>query len=111
MGSAWTTVPAWDILLVWRSILHGLLCGYLLHHGLSLGLPGNLCTIAWSTSSSSLLSGLGVCKLVSHNYFFSVPHFLCSVLPFLKYVFTEAPPAFLPGSALGSRVPFGANWT
>lgn len=70
MGSVQVTVPAGVFHLIWHGLIQGLQCGYLLHHDLSLGLPRNLCTIGWSTSSSSShFSSLGVCRIVSHTIF------------------------------------------
>jgi len=60
--------------------------------GSSTGCSTDICSSTWSVSSSS--SDLGVLSAISHYFFPSclpVWHFL----PFLKYVFTEAPPAWL----------------
>ena len=67
----------------------------------------SLCSGAWSTSSPSFFTDLGVCGVVpltsSHsalsgcNCYSSVTSF-----PFLKYVIPEALPLLLIGSALGS---------
>ena len=78
-------------------VLHGLQGDNLLHHGLLHGLQGNLCSSAWSTSSS-FFTGLGVCRAVSHLLTAAAQHFL----PLLKYVITGVPPALLMGSALAS---------
>jgi len=45
--------------------LHGLQGHSLPHHGLLHGLQGNLCSGAWSTSSTSFFVDLGVCRVVS----------------------------------------------
>ena len=67
--------------LLRRGVLHGLqvdICSTvdfhelqgdsLPHHGLHHGLPGNLCSGTWSTSSPSLFTDLGVCRVVSLTY-------------------------------------------
>ena len=48
--------------------LHGLQGHSLPHHGLLHELQGNLCSSAWSTSSSSFFTDLGVCRVVSLTY-------------------------------------------
>ena len=48
--------------------LHGLPGDSLPHHGLPHGLQGNLCSGAWSTSSPSFFTDLGVCRAVSLTY-------------------------------------------
>ncbi|KAK4810648.1 hypothetical protein QYF61_007385 [Mycteria americana] len=84
--------------------LHGLQGDSLPHHGLHHELQGNLCPGAWSTSSSSFFTDLGVCRVVSLTY--SHSSFPAAVvqqfLPLLKYVITEALPPSLMGSALAS---------
>ncbi|KAM9591464.1 uncharacterized protein ACIBXB_006257 [Morphnus guianensis] len=83
--------------------LHGLQGDSLPHHGLHHGLQGNLCSGAWSTSSPSFFTDLGVCRVVSltcsHSSlrlpFTSVPTFFL-----LKNVIPEALPLSLIGSAL-----------
>ena len=47
--------------------LHGLQGHSLPHHGLLHGLQGNLCSGAWSMSSSSCFTDLGVFRVVSHT--------------------------------------------
>jgi len=91
--------------------------GDLLHHGppglqgqslpdnaLLHGLQGNLCSSTWSTSSPLFCTGLGVCRVVSltcsHSSLLAV---VPQLLPFLKYVITEALPVSLVGSALAIR--------
>jgi len=82
--------------------LHGLQEDSLPHHGLHHGLQGkNLCSGAWSTSSSSFFTDLGVCRVVSlassHSSAVSP-----QVFPLVKYVITEALPPLLIGLALAS---------
>ncbi|KAK4832092.1 hypothetical protein QYF61_020707 [Mycteria americana] len=48
--------------------LHGLQGDTLPHHGLHHRLQGNLCSGAWSTSSTSFFTDLGVCRVVSLTY-------------------------------------------
>ena len=54
--------------------LHGVQGDSLPHHGLPHGLQGNLCSGAWSTSSPSFFTDLGVCRVVSLTY--SLSHIL-----------------------------------
>jgi len=80
--------------------LHGLQGIDLRYHGLILGLLGTFCSGAWSTSSTSFFSHIGVCRAVSltlshSRHTASVQYFL----PFLKEVTTEVPPALLTVSA------------
>ncbi|KAM9590481.1 uncharacterized protein ACIBXB_005737 [Morphnus guianensis] len=84
--------------------LHGLQGDSLPHHGLHHGLQGNLCSGAWSISSPSFFTDLGVRRVVSltcsHSSlrlpFLSVP----ATFFLLKNVITEALPLSLIGSAL-----------
>ena len=77
MGS-WSPL---GIHLLWRGVLDGLqveICSTvdlpglqrdrLPHHGLPHGLQGNLCSSAWSMSSPSSFTDLGVCRAVSLTY-------------------------------------------
>lgn len=90
----------------------------LCHCGLVNGLQVNPCSSSWSTSLlPSSFSGLGDHAVFSHSFrgvclFFCLFAFLLfslsSIFPFLKYVFSETPPAFL----MGSTVPWGGFiWT
>ncbi|KAM9599800.1 uncharacterized protein ACIBXB_003644 [Morphnus guianensis] len=84
--------------------LHGLQGDSLPHRGLPHGLQGNLCSGAWSISSPSFFTDLGVCRVVSltcsHSSlrlpFPSVPTFFF----LLKNVLPEALPLLLIGLAL-----------
>ena len=51
--------------LLRRGVLPGLQGDSLPHHGLPHGLQGNLCSGAWSISSPSFCTDLGVCRAVS----------------------------------------------
>lgn len=63
--------------------------GYSLpHHRLLQGLQGNLCSGAWSTTSSS--TGLGACGVVSLTFLLLSPPAAVQFFPvFLKYVLPE----------------------
>lgn len=52
------------IYLLCHGVLHGLQGDNLHHYGLHHGLQGNLCSRAWTTSSPSFFTDLGVCKVV-----------------------------------------------
>ncbi|KAM9590835.1 uncharacterized protein ACIBXB_005885 [Morphnus guianensis] len=86
--------------------LHGLQGDSLPHHGLHHRLQGNLCSGAWSTSSPSFFTDLGVCRVVSltcsHSSLWL--QFLChsNFFPPLEYVITEVLPLSLIGLALAS---------
>ncbi|GAB0208824.1 mitochondrial enolase superfamily member 1 [Grus japonensis] len=74
------------------SFLHGLQGDSLLHHGLHQGLQGDLCSGTWSTSSPSICTDLGVCRV---SYIFSLlspaaKALSLTVFLLLKYVITEA---------------------
>lgn len=108
--------------LLHRGLLHGLQGDNLLHHGLLHAcwgltlvgsqalhsqnqynrLQGNLCSGTWSTSSPSFFTDFGVCRIVSLTFFsfLSLTAIVQWILPFVKYVFREVPPASLFGSAL-----------
>ncbi|KAK4826200.1 hypothetical protein QYF61_006144 [Mycteria americana] len=109
--------PPLGIHLLWHGVLHGLqvdisstinLHGLqgdsLPHHGLHHGLQGNLCSGAWSTSSPSFFTGLGVCRVVSLTYSHSSLQLQLHRFfpPLLQYVIPEALPPSLMGSALAS---------
>ena len=111
--------PPSGIHLLWHGVLHGLqvdICSTmdlhglqgdsLPHHGLHHGLQGNLCSGAWSTSSPSFFTDLGVCRVVSLTYSHSSLLTAAGVMqffpPLLKYAITEALPLLLMGSALAS---------
>jgi len=74
------------------------------HHGLLHRLQGNLCSGAWSTSSPSFFTGLGVCKVFSltssHSSLWLQLLLRSSLFPLLNYVIPEALPPLLMGSAL-----------
>lgn len=77
--------PSGRIRLLWRGVLHGLQCGYLLWH-----CRGNLFSGTCSTSSLFFFSDLGVCRTVS----FTCSHssFKAAVqcfLPFFEYISPE----------------------
>lgn len=57
-------IPSGHIHLLQREVLHRLQNGYMLYHGLLHGLQWNLCPGTWSTSSS-FLTDLGVCTVIS----------------------------------------------
>ncbi|KAM9590921.1 uncharacterized protein ACIBXB_005956 [Morphnus guianensis] len=82
--------------------LHGLQGDSLPHHGLHHGLQGNLCSGAWSISSPSFFTDLGVRRVVSLTCSHSSPASVSrlSQLFLLKNVITEALPLSLIGSAL-----------
>lgn len=73
----------------------------------SRGLPGHLSRLLSGappplpSSLALVLAGLFL-TFILLGFFQFIPCFLCSVWPFLKYVFMEAPPALLMGSALVS---------
>jgi len=64
-------------------------------HGLLHRLQGNVCSCTWSRPFLSFVSDLGVCRAVSPT-----SSLLCSIVPFLKYLFPEAPLALLMGTAV-----------
>jgi len=68
--------------------LHGLQRHSLPHHGLQHRLQGNLCSVAWSTSSPSFFTDLCVCRVISLAYSYSslqMQSVLCSNFsPFLN---------------------------
>jgi len=73
------------------------------HHGLHHGLQENLCSSAWSTSSPSFFTNLGVCRVVFSHTFSFLSSGCCSAAGFfvlLKSVSTEALPPLLIGSPL-----------
>lgn len=74
----------------------------LLHRGLVPRLQGNICSGAGSASSPSCFSLPGAHTADSH-FFSPQPSALPAVLPFLNYVFTEAPPTWLTGPVLSLR--------
>lgn len=91
--------------LLWCGVLHGLQGNNMLHHCPLHRLQENFCAGAESTTSLSLLLlwpwYLQGC--FSHFFFFFTPlsKLLCSIfLPFLKYIFLEAPPVLLIGLAV-----------
>jgi len=59
------------------------------HHGLLHGLQGNLCPSAWSTSSPSFFTVLGVCRAVSLTYSHSSLYPAAVFSPLLKYVVSQ----------------------
>ena len=97
--------------LLWNGVLQGLqvtVCSNinlhgLPHHGLLHDLQGNLCSGVCSTSSLSFFTDLAVRRIFSSLFFF-LPYFCLTLafVPFLKYAFTEAPPALLMSSACAS---------
>lgn len=110
----------WISALAWSSPQTAGKC--LLHCGLVNGLQVNLCSSSCSTSLlPSSLSDLGDHAVVSHSFrgvclfgFFVHLFFLLfcfsRIFPFLKYVFSEAPPAFLMGSAVPWGGSMGTVW-
>ncbi|KAM6367316.1 palmitoyltransferase ZDHHC14 isoform 5-T6 [Alca torda] len=82
--------------------LHGLQEDSLPHHGLHQGLQGNLCFGAWSTSSPSFLTDLGVCRDITLTV---IPLFWLLLMPhsnLLKYVIQEVLSLSPMSSALAS---------
>ena len=74
-------------------------CHYSLHHSLL----ENLCSGAWSTSSPSFFTDLGMCRVVSVTYdHSSLPAVVQQLFPLFKCIITEALPTSLIGSALAS---------
>lgn len=86
-------VPSRNIHLLWHGALHMLPSRYLLwytppraagkyvlHHGLSHRLLMNLSSSAWSLSSFSSSTDLGVHRAASHTFFLMLT---CGILPFL----------------------------
>lgn len=78
-GSCWEPAPAWALPgLQFPSGISCICCrtrssmgcrgDNLLHHGLLCRLQGNLCSGAWSSSSPSFLTDLGVCRAVSCTF-------------------------------------------
>jgi len=67
------------------SLLHGISTGCsveVFHHDVLQGLQGNLCSGAWSTSSPSFFTHLGVHRAVSHTFSSRLSHaLLCSTFP------------------------------
>ena len=86
--------------------LPGLQGDSLPHRGLPHGLQGNLCSSAWSTSSPSFCTDLGVCRVVSltcsHSSLWLQFLLSSNFFPLLKYVLPEALPPLLMGSDLAS---------
>jgi len=85
--------------------LHGVQGDSLPHHGLLHELQGKtLCSGAWSTSSPSFSTDLGVCRAVSltSSHFSLLTAIPQQVFPLLKYVIIEALPPSLMRSALAS---------
>ncbi|KAM9590846.1 uncharacterized protein ACIBXB_005895 [Morphnus guianensis] len=83
--------------------LHGLQGDSLPHHGLHHRLQGNLCSGAWSISSPSFFTDLGVRRVVSLTCSHSslrLPNTPVPTFFLLKNVITEALPLSLIGSAL-----------
>lgn len=75
---------------------------YLLHSGLLQGLPQNLCSCAWSNTSTPFSFNLCAPCAVSH-YLCLFLLYLCVLvflIPLLKYVFPETPLSWLRGSAV-----------
>lgn len=111
MGPPLAAVPSGCIPLFQHGFLHGCsvaICFSMVLHGPQ----GNTCSTIISptgcreisaavmlTSSTSFFSDLGVHRVASHTFFLTL---LCGVLPFLKHIFIEAPPAWLRGSAVGT---------
>jgi len=81
--------------------LQGLQGHSLSHHGLLHGPQGNLCSGAWSTSSPSFFTNLGVCRVISLMYSHS-SLLLQFFFPFLKYIITDMLPPSLMGLVLAS---------
>jgi len=67
VGLSTGSQPPSGIRLLQRWVLPGLQGDSLPHHGLH-RLQGNLCSGAWSTSSPSFFTDVGVCRVVSHTY-------------------------------------------
>ena len=113
--------------LLRRGVLHGLqvdICSTmdlpglqgdnLPHHGLHHGLQGNLCSGAWSTSSPSFFTDLGVCRAVSltcsHSSLWLQLLCLGFLSPFLN-LFPRGATTVAAGFGLGQPwVHLGAGW-
>ena len=93
--------------------LHGLQGDSLPHHGLPHGLQGNLCSGAWSTSSPSFFTDLGVCRVVSLTYSHSSLQLQFVVQFFSPSLICYPRGATTIADGLGldqQRVHLGASW-
>lgn len=90
-------------------VLHGLQGDNLHYHGLSMGCRGVSAPVPGAPlpPPSLTLVFLGLFLTV----FSSLLSLLCGILPFLKCVFPEAPPAWLMSSAVSHGGSIGAGWS
>ena len=108
-------LPSGHLHLLCYEVLCGLQSGYPLHRSppwvargqavsplSSAGLQGYLCCGSCSTSSPSVFTDLGVCRVVAVTFLTPPLAAAHCFFPFLKYVITEALPMLLTGSALAS---------
>ena len=74
-------------------------------------LPGNLCTVAWSTSSTSFFSGLGVYGIVSHTFVLVHSFLPVQCFALSQVCFHGGATSVASGLSAGQRwVRFGAGW-